>query len=77
MKIQLLVFGQLTEELGFENLEISAIEDTASLVAFLEENYPAIAGRKYIIAIDKKLINSKTALTNNCTVALMPAFSGG
>jgi sulfur-carrier protein len=77
MKFQLLVFGQLAEELGVENLEISAIADTDSLVVFLEKNYPGIVGRKYIIAVDKKLINTKTALTNNCTVALMPAYSGG
>jgi molybdopterin synthase sulfur carrier subunit len=38
---------------------------------------PALAGMKYIIAVDKQVIIKNTILNNNSVVALLPPFSGG
>jgi molybdopterin converting factor small subunit len=32
---------------------------------------------KYVIAVDKKVANENTTLTENSIVALLPPFSGG
>ena len=76
MQINIIIFGQLCELLG-ENLILSDISDTDSLIAFLNKKYSGLVDKKYMIAVNKKLITANTILTDNSTVALMPAFSGG
>jgi molybdopterin synthase sulfur carrier subunit len=71
-----IIFGQLCDLLG-ENLVLENIADTDSLTAILNKKYPGLADSKYMMAVDKKLVTGNTLLNNKCTVALMPAFSGG
>ena len=77
MQITILFFGQLTDIAGKTSILLEGIEDTDALTLRLHQQFPALANSKYAIAIDKKLINSNTLLTNNCHVALLPPFSGG
>ena len=77
MQITILFFGQLTDITGQQSIQLEDIADTDSLAIRLHQQFPALTNSKYAIAIDKKLINSNTLLTNNCTIALLPPFSGG
>jgi sulfur-carrier protein len=77
MKVNILIFGQLTDITGKETLLLDDITDTNNLIAAMNEKYPALKQSKYIIAVDKLVISGNTKLNNNSTVALMPAFSGG
>lgn len=77
MKINILLFGQLTEITGADTVTLESIVDTDSLVSTLHASYSALANAKYVIAVDKKLITENTLLSDNCTVALLPPFSGG
>lgn len=77
MKINIILFGQLTDITGVNNITLENIPDTDSLVAALRSAYPALINSKYVIAVDKNIIPANTILTNNCTVALLPPFSGG
>ena len=76
MKINIIIFGQLCELLG-KNLVLNDISDTDSLIAVLNKKYSGLVDTKYMIAVNKKLITTNTILTDNSTIALMPAFSGG
>lgn len=76
MKIRVIIFGQLAEITG-KSLVIAGITDTNELVVHLHNNFPALEKVKYKIAVDKKLVNQNTLLTENCEVALLPPFSGG
>jgi molybdopterin converting factor small subunit len=76
MKIQVIIFGQLAEITG-KSLTATNITDTNELVKYLHKNFPALEKVKYKIAVDKKLVNQNTLLTENCEVALLPPFSGG
>ena len=76
MQINLIIFGQLCELLG-ENLVLNDIADTNSLITTLNKKYPELVHSKYIIAVDKKTVTENTMLTDRCTVALLPPFSGG
>lgn len=53
------------------------VSDTDDLVGKLNQLYPALANKKYIIAVDKQVVTGNTALTNSNVVALLPPFSGG
>jgi len=77
MKVNILLFGQLTDITGEDSFVMEDIFDTDSMAIFLQKNYPALINTKYLIAVDKKIIATNTLLPDNCTVALLPPFSGG
>ncbi len=76
MKINIIIFGQLCEVLG-EKLEMDNITDTENLQQALHKKFPQLANYKYVIAVNKKQVNTNTVLNEDCTVALLPPFSGG
>jgi molybdopterin synthase sulfur carrier subunit len=76
MQINVIIFGQLTEITG-NTLLLNNIEDTDSLIRELNGLYPALADKKYAVAVDKQVINQNTILKGKNTVALLPPFSGG
>ncbi len=77
MKVTILFFGQLTDATGTNNLVLEDINDTAMLIQQLHTTYPALITKKYLIAVDSAVAEATTLLTDNCTVALLPPFSGG
>ncbi|MBC7888691.1 MAG: MoaD/ThiS family protein [Ferruginibacter sp.] len=77
MKVNIILFGQLTDITGADTVTLENILDTDNLVSTLHKSYPAFIHSKYVIAVDKKVISENTPLLNNCTVALLPPFSGG
>jgi molybdopterin converting factor small subunit len=77
MKINILLFGQLVDITGTDKMMRENMIDTDALVNSLHQTYPALSQSKYLIAVDKKIIEINTLLTDHCTVALLPPFSGG
>lgn len=77
MKVNILLFGQLTDITGTGNLVLSGIADTNSLVKELNRQYPGFANAKYMIAVDKKVVTGNIPIGEHNAIALMPAFSGG
>ena len=76
MAINIIIFGRLTDIAG-SSLTLENIADTNNLVKELHILYPGLADAKYVIAVDKKVVNENTTLTENSVVALLPPFSGG
>ena len=76
MSINIIIFGQLTDIAG-SSLTLKNIADTNNLIKELHNLYPALAKAKFAIAVDKKVVNENTTLTENSIVALLPPFSGG
>jgi molybdopterin synthase sulfur carrier subunit len=77
MKVNISIFGQLTDIVTKDSLIINDISDTNTLTEQLNKTYPALAAIKYAIAVNKNIITNNTILNDNDTVALMPPFSGG
>lgn len=77
MQIQIKFFGQLTEITHTHQMMLNDVTDSDELIRKLTEQFPALAAAKYVIAVDQQLIRINTELTSNCTVALLPPFSGG
>lgn len=77
MQINLRAFGTLTDIIKTNVLTLSEDADTDNLVAELKGLYPALADKKFMIAVDKKTISGNTNLKQDSTVALLPPFSGG
>ena len=47
------------------------------LIRQLQLKYPGLLQAKYAIAVNKQIIQHKTALQQDAEVALLPPFSGG
>lgn len=75
MRIKVLAFGQIAEITGSQ-LYMDAT-DTAFLKAALQIEFPALADKKYAIAVNNKVISDSKGLSENDVVALMPPYSGG
>jgi molybdopterin converting factor small subunit len=75
MKITL--FGQLTDITGSSSIAVESVQDTDALVQAVNTLYPAMAGVKYIVAVNKKAVNSNTIINETSDLAFLPPFSGG
>ncbi|MBI1783423.1 MAG: MoaD/ThiS family protein [Sphingobacteriales bacterium] len=76
MAINIVIFGSLTDITG-STLQLENIADTNALVSELNNRYPVLVNSKFMIAVNKKMIDTNTPLNNNDTIALLPPFSGG
>lgn len=74
--MEVLFFGKLVDIAG-ASLTMDDVKTTDELLEQLRFQYPLLAAEKFIIAVDKKTISTNTSLADNCTVALLPPFSGG
>ncbi|MEP6748261.1 MAG: MoaD/ThiS family protein [Bacteroidota bacterium] len=77
MRAKISLFGQLTDIAGNNIIVVDDVADTDALAQAVNKLYPAMAGIKYIIAIDKKPVHTNTALNEAVNIALLPPFSGG
>lgn len=77
MEVNVIVFGQLTDIVGRKPLTVPNVSDTDQLVQQLQQQFPALVGAPYIIAVDKQIVKENTVLSGNNTVALLPPFAGG
>ena len=77
MQVNVILFGLLKELAGSSNIVLENIADTQTLVAAMHKKFPAMVNKKFIIAVDRQVVTTNTALNNNSTVAFMPPFSGG
>ena len=76
MAINVITFGSLTDIMK-ESVQLENVTDTNSLIEELNCRYPRLQQAKFIVSVNKKMIDSNTTLGSNDTVALMPPFSGG
>jgi sulfur-carrier protein len=77
MNINVIIFGQLVDITGSNSISLTGITDTDQLVKTMNEKFPAFTDAKYVIAVNRKVINGNTNLQENNTIALLPPFSGG
>ena len=75
--IEVRFFGQLTDRTGCYSIRIEDASDTEALIRQLNERFPALAGAKYMVAVDNNMIQANASLTPGCRVDLLPPFSGG
>jgi sulfur-carrier protein len=77
MPMRIMIFGQLSDIINSNELALTDIADTDSLVSELNKRYPSLAGTRYVMAVNKQTIATNTILKEDSIVALLPPFSGG
>ncbi|NII83543.1 MoaD/ThiS family protein [Pedobacter riviphilus] len=77
MEIEIISFGQITEFIKNQKVDIAGIRDTDTFKQYLEDRFPALKGMKYKLALNKNIVQQNTEILNQATIAIMPPFSGG
>ena len=77
MNVKILLFGMLEDIAGKNSLEIKNASDTGILRKKVEELYPAFCEANYVIAVNRKIINSDQPISEEDEIALLPPFAGG
>ena len=77
MKVNVLIFGPLKDITGTNTCEVTDVRDTDEMLHKLNRLYPDLEHRKFLIAVQKEIVQANTPLFDNFTVALLPPYSGG
>jgi len=76
MPVNVMAFGSVTDVMG-ESIQLEHVQDTDALMLELKKLFPALINSKFLVAVNRKMINKNTRLNGDDTVALMSPFSGG
>jgi molybdopterin synthase sulfur carrier subunit len=77
MQVKVLFFGKLGEIPGARDLQVYNVFSTDELLKKLNQDFPALAQMKFVVAVDKQIVHGDTELHDNTTVALLPPYAGG
>jgi molybdopterin synthase sulfur carrier subunit len=77
MEIEIISFGQITEFIKHQKIDIAGITDTETFKQYIENQFPALKGMKYKLALNKNIVQENTEITKKAVIAIMPPFSGG
>ncbi len=72
-----MIFGQLEDITGTAVVSIENVLDTNMMLTKLYAQYPLLKEKKFLIAVNQKIIAEKTEIGDQSTIALLPPFSGG
>jgi sulfur-carrier protein len=75
--MNILLFGQLADAAGTKTLQLDGAADTDELIRHVERVCASLRGLTYIVAVDRRIIQSNTPLSPHTEIALLPPFSGG
>ncbi len=77
MKTTILVFGQLTDITNTEKIIVENISNTDGILEYLIQHFPDLKNAKFLMALDKEIVQDNLQLLGENTIGLLPPFSGG
>jgi molybdopterin synthase sulfur carrier subunit len=75
--MEIKVFGQLVDVFGAEIISTVTPENVEALKADLEERFPALAEKTFVVAVNRQIVHENISLGDKEEIALLPPFSGG
>jgi molybdopterin converting factor small subunit len=76
-RIHLKAFGMLAAKMGTDSLEIENPGSSEVLKQQLLAQFPELKGMTFRMALDRKLLQADTDISQGQEIALLPPFSGG
>jgi molybdopterin converting factor small subunit len=70
-------FGMLAEKMGTDSLEIENPGSSEVLKQQLVAQFPELKDMTFRMALDRKLLQADTDISQGQEIALLPPFSGG
>ena len=71
------IFGQLKDIFLEENIQIENVKNLEELKTQLNQLYPRLSEKSFVIAVNRKITHENIPLQPNAEIALLPPFSGG
>lgn len=75
--IRIKAFGMLAEKMGTDSLEIENPGSSEVLKQQLLKQFPELKQMTFRMALDRKLLQTDTDISQGQEIALLPPFSGG
>lgn len=75
--VTVLFFGPLAELTAIDKIELSDCSDTSGLRQHLLKMFPALAEKKFAVAVNREIVQENSSLSPGSEVAILPPFSGG
>ena len=76
MAVKIQLYGQLKQITGSSELTTEAA-DTDGLMKEIAARFPLLENLKYLIAVDRNIVQTNTAIKAGQELALLPPYSGG
>jgi sulfur-carrier protein len=76
MAVKIQLFGQLKQITGVSELTMDA-GDTDGLIKEIAARFPLLENLTYLIAVDRNIVQTNTAIKAGQELALLPPYSGG
>jgi molybdopterin converting factor small subunit len=76
-RIHLKAFGMLAEKMGADSFEIENPGSSEVLKQQLLAQFPELKDMTFQMALDRKLLQADTDISQGQEIALLPPFSGG
>jgi sulfur-carrier protein len=76
MAVKIQLFGQLKQITGVSELTTDA-GDTDGLIKEIAARFPLLENLTYLIAVDRNIVQTNTAIKAGQELALLPPYSGG
>lgn len=77
MKVKVLFFGSLAEDVSSCSIDIENVFDLEALKNHLYTLYPSLSNSKFSISVNKKFEHQNVKLQHGDEIACLPPFSGG
>ncbi len=77
MRVNVLIFGPLKDVTNAAMCQVEDVKNTDEMIEKMNARYPDLRSRKFLIAVEKEIVQCNTELKDNFTVALLPPYSGG
>jgi molybdopterin converting factor small subunit len=77
IRIHLKAFGMLAEKMGTDSLEIENPGSSEVLKRQLLAQFPELKDMTFRMALDRKVLQADTDISQGQEIALLPPFSGG
>lgn len=75
--ITIKIFGQLTDVIGQNSVELDHRPNVAEVRALLCEKYPLLSSKKFNVALANKIASDDVLLPEDAVIYLLPPYSGG
>lgn len=76
-KIDILVFGQLTDITGNGRIVLPWVSSSDALLEKIYESYPALRVKTFLLSVDQRIVRDNCPILTTSKIALLPPFSGG
>jgi len=77
MALEIKYFGMLTGITQKSSEQIESEPDLDRLMKVLKERHPGLAGVRFSVSVNRRLVHDNSPIADGDEIALLPPFAGG